>query len=475
MATNSWRQSRGMMAMIAGAGLCVGTLSACKKEAPPPPPPPKAPPPAPSAPPPVPSGTEASGEQAEPVKIDTVLAAAKSDPRVQFPQDVAPSDGSVARAIVDAANALAKGNDGALRAMLQPDAQLILDGLVNSGDWETSTKRIEGVRVIAVNQTPRGDANATGFVVQMAVQEPGEAYVIAWEGAKQGMGWKLTGAKAPAGTKPRASDWAEGATAAAPSGRAAASAADVSGSASMLASLPDEAKVLQGLVILLADKWAKDQGLDMMQLMAQTGQQLPPGIDKGALDALGAEAKTLVGSGVMPDKATFKSLVDVFALQPGVTKDKIFGDLAGVTGVGAAEWTKLYGGEATEPQFVVAPTGAVRAARPMQLALHVKLTSMIMVRSKNGAPLPAEVAMGMSRKYKIDGVVLENEIQTGNTHIAARKYYLPPAELRAWVDDAVNVWGVQVQDVTVDEVLEKVSMITGRSLKQLQQDYKDGK
>jgi hypothetical protein len=339
---NTWRGGKRLIAMIAGAGLCVGTLSACKKEAPPPPPPPKAPPPAPTAPPPVPSGTEASGEQAEPVKIDTVLAAAKSDPRVQFPQNVAPSDGSVARAIVDAANALAKGNDGALRAMLHADAQLILDGLVNSGDWETSTKRIEGVRVIAVNQTPRNEANATGFVVQMAVQEPGEAYVIAWEGAKQGMGWKLTGAKAPAGTKPRASDWADGATAAAPSGRAAAPSGDSSDAAAMLAALPDEAKVTQGLVILLTEKWAKDQGVDMMQLMAQTGQQMPPGVDKKFFDALGSEAKTLVGKGVMPDKATYKVLVDAFSLQPGMTKDKIFADLASVTGTSADIWRKHY-------------------------------------------------------------------------------------------------------------------------------------
>jgi hypothetical protein len=110
----------------------------------------------------------------------------------------------------------------------------------------------------------------------------------------------------------------------------------------MLAGLPDDAKVMQGLMILLTEKWAKDQGVDMMQLMAQSGQQMPPGVDKKFFDAMGSEAKTLVGKGVMPDKATYKGLVDVFSLQPGMTKDKIFDDLASVTGTNADLWRKHY-------------------------------------------------------------------------------------------------------------------------------------
>jgi hypothetical protein len=255
----------------------------------------------------------------------------------------------------------------------------------------------------------------------------------------------------------------------------ASGAPDGSGAAAVLAGLQDEAKVTQGLAVLLSEKWAKEQGQDMMQLMAGSGQQLPPGVNKSFFDALAAEAKALIAKGVMPEKSTFKLLVNAFAMQSGMSKDKILADIASVTSVEAEKWSALYAGEAAEPEAVVAPTGAVRGARPMQLALHVKLTPMIMIRSRNGAPLPMEISMGLMRKYKVDGVVLENDIQAGNGHIAARKYFLPPAELRAWVDDAVNVWGAQVQDVTVDEVLEKISMMTGRSLKQLQQDYKDGK
>jgi hypothetical protein len=280
---------------------------------------------------------EAQGETAEPVRIDAVLAAAKSDPRVLFPQEVAPSDGSVARAIVDAANALAKGNDGALRAMLQSDAQLILDGMVNAGDWETATKRIEGVRVIAVNQTPSSDANATGFVVQMAVQEPGEAYVIAWEGAKQGMGWKLTGAKAPSGTRPRASDWAEGASAAAPAPKADAPATEAPAA---LANV-DQLTVAGGLAMMLANRLAKAAGSDLATMMQGLGQPMPPGAD---LEAVQRQARELLAKGVMPDPQVFKMMVDGFVGQ-GMKIEQVFADLAEETGIAADRWKSVYEGK----------------------------------------------------------------------------------------------------------------------------------
>jgi hypothetical protein len=337
---NTWCGGKGLLGMFAVAGLCVAGFSACNKKAPPPPPPPKAPPPAPTTPPPSSAPVEAQGEQAEPVKIDAVLAAAKSDPRVQFPQDASPSDGSVARAIVDAANALAKGNDGALRAMLQSDAQLILDGLVNSGDWETSTKRIEGVRVIAVNQTPKNDANATGFVVQMAVQEPGESYVIAWEGAKQGMGWKLTGAKAPAGTRPRASDWAETATAPAPA-PVAVEEAPAAKPAAVVATKEEQLTVVAGIGMIVTERLAKAANTDFESMMSKLGQQVPPGVN---VEEFKKKARDLIAKGVLPEPTIFKLMIDGYGTE-GVKAEQVFAYLGEETGIPAERWKSFYEGK----------------------------------------------------------------------------------------------------------------------------------
>jgi|GEM_PF-1622245 len=331
--------ARAAWMVVTLVGASVLALPACKKEAAPPPPPKAPSAPQPTAPPPA----QDEVMKAEAVRIDQIMAQLKPDARVQFAQDLAPSDPSVAKAIVSAADALAKGSDSALRAMLAPDAQSTLDGLVNSGDWETSTKRIEGVRVIAVKQEPKEAANAEKFVVQFAIQEPGEAYLIGWEGSKQGANWKLSGSKAPAGTKPRASDWAGGDTSSlSHSGRASAG---MSGADSGRGMDADSMTVTAGLPILLAQKYAKDAGMDLKSFILATGQQLPPNVDMSIIEGMGTQARALIAKGVMPDQATFKLNIDVMLAQPAMTKAKLFEATAEVTGVAADKWQALYDGK----------------------------------------------------------------------------------------------------------------------------------
>lgn len=301
-------------------------ISGCNdKKAPPPPPPsaPKAPSPAQSSePPPV--------VVQEPIQIGPVMASMKPDQRVIFPQDAAPTDEGIAKAIIKLASNLAKGDSDAIRPMLQDDAKTTLDGLVNSGDWDIATKRIEGVRIIKVDQS-LAEAEPTTFTVQMAIQESGESYVIGWQGDKEGSAWKITGAKAPGGTKPRASDWADG------SSEGASSASESASNA--LGQMDDQTVVLAALPIFLGEKTAQAMGTDMKTLMQQSGQSLPPGVD---IDAIKSQAKAALNRGVMPEAKSFKMLVDMFKMQPGTTLESIFSGLAETTGVSADKWQALY-------------------------------------------------------------------------------------------------------------------------------------
>ena len=173
------------------------TLAGCEKKKPPPAPPPP-PPPAPKAP--------------DPVDVGPILQSIRPDARVQFPQSHAPLDESFARAAITLADALAKGDADKLSAMLTADARILLDQLTGTGEWEDSTANIEAVRVVGVTETPGGfDPASTGGVVTLAIQQPGSAYLLAWQGTKAGGSWVFSGAPAAAGSKTRASDFDSGA------------------------------------------------------------------------------------------------------------------------------------------------------------------------------------------------------------------------------------------------------------------------
>lgn len=179
---------------VALAGLAM--VTACEKKKAPPPPAPvvEAPPP----PPPVP----------DPVTIDSLLRSEKADPRVQFPQEVAPVDESLAKALIAFSSALAKGDASQFRPMLSTSAQATLDALSASGEWDESTGKIAGVRVLRiVDNAPSGGQEMTDATIYLGVQEAGSAYVLGWSALKQGSGWKFNGAASTTATRPRASDF----------------------------------------------------------------------------------------------------------------------------------------------------------------------------------------------------------------------------------------------------------------------------
>lgn len=187
---DSRRIARGMLIGLAAASLALNATGCQKKKKPPPPPPP----PKPKAPPPP-----------EPVDVNGVLQSMKPDARVQFPQDVAPVDRSLAEAVITLSNDIAKGDAQALKGILTEPAQNVLDELVSTGGWADGTKPIEQVRVVALSNNR--DAHPTDSNIGLAIQGKDGAYLLAWDAKRDGDKWTFTNAPSQADVKPRASDF----------------------------------------------------------------------------------------------------------------------------------------------------------------------------------------------------------------------------------------------------------------------------
>src|ERR1051326_2974560 len=171
------RIGRGAALALMTASLAMASGCAKKKKpAPPPPPPPKP-----------------KVVVPDPVDVKGVMAQLKTDARVEFPSSVlAPADRTLAEGIVKLADALAKGDSGAIKPMLDKNAQSVLDELVGSGGWSEGTKPIEQVRIVSVSGT--GEAHADSSQVGMAIQSRDGAYLLAWSGKRDGDNWTFAAA-----------------------------------------------------------------------------------------------------------------------------------------------------------------------------------------------------------------------------------------------------------------------------------------
>jgi len=204
--------ARSVLSIVIACGLVTAlvlpsaVLVACEKKKPPPPPPPAPPPP---PPPP------------EPVQISPIMQSAKPDARVHFPQAHAPTDESLARAVISLADAVAKGDASKLGSMVDADTRTTLDYLTGSGEWDEATAKIEGVRVVHIEDLSDGGQQSTLANVNIAVQEPGSAYLMGWTALKAGDKWTFRQAPSDNGTRGRASEFDGGEPDAAPSETAA--------------------------------------------------------------------------------------------------------------------------------------------------------------------------------------------------------------------------------------------------------------
>ncbi len=178
--------------LVRGAALALvsaALLAGCEKKKPPPPPPPP-PPPAPTVP--------------DKVDVQALLQEHHSDARVQFPDDNAPTDRTLAEGVILLANALAKGDSGAMRDMLDQSGKAVLDELVSNGGWEESTKKIEAVRIVRLLQEGYERPPAT---LATAIQDPDGAYVLVWKAQPTEDSYVFSPQLAADGVKARASEW----------------------------------------------------------------------------------------------------------------------------------------------------------------------------------------------------------------------------------------------------------------------------
>jgi len=308
-------------------------LAGCEKPKPPAPPPP--PPPPPKAPPPP-----------EAITVSKVLSDLKPDPRVQFPQEVAPVDETLAIAVVNLANSLAKADSTALRDMLSGDAQVTLDGLVNSGEWDDATSKIEGVRVLRIrDNASTGTQSMTDATVWLAIQEPGSAYVMGWNAVSSNGKWKFDGAAATNAVRARAADFegmgeseliamvsaASSTTASAAPSPSDPMAAIAAGNFAAIASLPEE----QLIVLYISNEVLKRLGMPVPPYPAE----MQAAMDKG---------KAALAAGKKPDPAALSGALKGFEML-GKSRDEIATALAAVMNIDKAAAEAMLGGSAPKP------------------------------------------------------------------------------------------------------------------------------
>lgn len=114
--------------LLTGLVLGMSLSGACKK---PPPPPPPAPPP----PPPV-------------VQISEIGEQLKVDPRVTWRSDIQVTDESFITAALKLADAFARGDAPKAKELLDSQGQQVVTELVNTGQWDEASKKVEAVRIV---------------------------------------------------------------------------------------------------------------------------------------------------------------------------------------------------------------------------------------------------------------------------------------------------------------------------------------
>lgn len=311
-------------------------LTGCGKKAPPPPPPRKAPPP---PPPPKPDR----------VTLSTLMTGV--DERVQFPQEKAPYDRSLAEAVISFAGALAAGDETAFGDALDGNTRGVLDGMVADGTWYESADKIEAVRVVYLAQSPDEEEHASSAEFVLAVQEPDGAYTLGWSATKTDGGWVMSPVFTADATRPRASDWDSDSFAeftAASDWTGGTGDAGASGSASALG--PDSAVAFyfsqETFRNLLGAEYEQlSDHMDLSAVSKATGVN----ITKEGLEDLIREGERLVKGGSRPNPMMVKMLaMQIKAMGPALGKSwddtAIVKAMADALGISQEEMQKIYDG-----------------------------------------------------------------------------------------------------------------------------------
>lgn len=169
--------------------LCVG-MTGCKEKKKP-------------APPPVTNRNDAPPPPPPTFNVQTVAQSIGADNRVKIAGEQEVLDESFAKASIELADAIARGNDSGLRSLLQRPDGSTLDQLIDTDDWYAETGKIEQVRVIMVNEggvpgapiptSFGGNIKLPSGALLLAVQEPGSSYLLGWAAYNDTGTWKFSG------------------------------------------------------------------------------------------------------------------------------------------------------------------------------------------------------------------------------------------------------------------------------------------
>lgn len=135
------------------------------------------------------------------VKPQASVGSLKLHAKVQFPEERTPSAQEIADAIAAFANSIAAGDESRMQSMVGERDQLLLNTLIESGEWRRQTESIEVIRVCAINEV-----DSTTFQVGFGVQDPLGAFLSAWEAKGSGNSWTFTGFAASPRFASKASD-----------------------------------------------------------------------------------------------------------------------------------------------------------------------------------------------------------------------------------------------------------------------------
>ncbi len=129
------------------------------------------------------------------------------DARVEFASGQSPVDRGLAEAAIGLADAIARGDDEALRGMLDKSNQQMLDQLMASEQWWEETEKIEAVRVVSIDAGSRLTEEPESTRVMLAVQDPDGAYLMGWSGRKVFEDWVFSATPSSGEERARASAW----------------------------------------------------------------------------------------------------------------------------------------------------------------------------------------------------------------------------------------------------------------------------
>ncbi|MEM1184407.1 MAG: hypothetical protein AAGI53_05315 [Planctomycetota bacterium] len=172
---NSWIS----LGSVASATFGVFALGGCQEEAPPPPPPPPA----------RVDRTPEAPVAAKRLNPDSLLETLEADPKLSFAQVAAPYDYTLGEAIVNFATAIVQGDELAMGDLLDPTGQAVLDDLAATGEIFDVADTSESIRVVYLDQTPDASSTANSARFVFAIKDPDGAYVVGWDGVKNGENW----------------------------------------------------------------------------------------------------------------------------------------------------------------------------------------------------------------------------------------------------------------------------------------------